>query len=149
NSPQKYVVVGGSGAIIRPPEMHAVPLHTENLNLPLTMLSEDEQLFHDSVVQFADREIRPLVRIMDEHAKIADGLLAQLFVLGVMGIEATVAAGGSGRAFLHPFLAVAALSRRGPSIGVLVDVQNTLVINALLRWADPALRHRYLPKLAS
>jgi alkylation response protein AidB-like acyl-CoA dehydrogenase len=129
--------------------MHAVPLRTENLNLPLTMLSEDEQLFRDSVFQFADREIRPLVRIMDEHAKIADGLVAKLFDLGVMAIEAPEAAGGCGGTFFHAALAVEALSRVDPSIGVLVDVQNTLVINALLRWADADLRQRYLPKLAS
>src|SRR5262249_40519727 len=123
--------------------MHAVPLHTDHLNLPLTMLSEDEQLFRDSVFQFADREIRPLVRIMDEHAKMAEGLVAKLFDLGVMAIEAPESAGGSGGTFFHAVLAVEALSRVDPSIGVLVDVQNTLIINALLRWADADLRQRY------
>jgi alkylation response protein AidB-like acyl-CoA dehydrogenase len=126
-----------------------VPLHTENANLPLTMLSEDERLLRDSVFQFADREVRPLVRSMDEHAKIADGLVTKLFDLGVMAVEAPEPFGGSGGTFFHAVLAVEALSRVDPSIGVLVDVQNTLVINALLRWASSDLKQRYLPKLAS
>src|SRR5947209_16555942 len=113
------------------------------------MLSEDERLFRDSVYEFADREIRPLVREMDEHAKIAKPLLDKLFDLGVMGIEIPESYGGSGARFFHAVLAVEALSRVDPSIGVLVDVENTLVINALLRWGSDDLKRRYLPKLAS
>jgi alkylation response protein AidB-like acyl-CoA dehydrogenase len=112
-------------------------------------LAEDERLFRDSVYEFADREIRPLVREMDEHAKIADGLLAKLFDLGVMGIEIPDAFGGAGASFFHAVLAVEALSRVDPSVGVVVDVQNTLVINALLRWGTDALKQRYLPRLAA
>ena len=117
---------------------------------PLTTLSEDERLFRDSVYEFADREIRPLVREMDEHAKIAPALVDKLFDLGVMGIEIPDSYGGGGASFFHSVLAVEALSRVDPSIGVLVDVQNTLVINALI-----ALGHtrtsgqRYLPKMAA
>ena len=101
----------------------------------LTLLSEDERLFRDSVYEFADREIRPLVRDMDEHAKIPRALIDKLFSLGVMGIEIPESHGGAGASFFHSVLAVEALSRVDPSIGVLVDVQNTLVINALLRGA--------------
>jgi alkylation response protein AidB-like acyl-CoA dehydrogenase len=115
----------------------------------VTTLSDDERLFRDSVYEFADREIRPLVREMDEHAKIADGLVAKLFDLGVMAIEIPEAFGGAGASFFHAVLAVEALSRVDPSVGVLVDVQNTLVINALLRWGTEAIKQRYLPKLAS
>jgi alkylation response protein AidB-like acyl-CoA dehydrogenase len=116
---------------------------------PLTQLSQDETLFRDSVYEFADREIRPLVREMDEHAKISPQLLASLVDLGVMAIEIPEAYGGAGATFFHSVLAVEALSRVDPSIGVLVDVQNTLVINALARWATDAQKAAYLPKLAS
>ena len=112
-------------------------------------LSEDERLFRDTVYGFADREIRPLVREMDEHAKIADGLTARLFDLGVMAIEIPEAFGGAGASFFHAVLAVEALSRVDPSVGVLVDVQNTLVINALMRWGSEAIKQRYLPALAA
>ena len=116
---------------------------------PLTILSEDETIFRDSVRQFADEQIRPLVREMDEHAKIPRSLVDQLFDLGVMGIEIPETHGGAGGSFFHSVLAVEELSRVDPSIGVLVDVQNTLVINAFLRWGNDDLKRRYLPKLAA
>jgi alkylation response protein AidB-like acyl-CoA dehydrogenase len=122
---------------------------TDSLPMPLSELSQDETLFRDSVYEFADREIRPFVREMDEHAKIRPELLPRLFDLGVMGIELPEAYGGAGATFFHSVLAVEALSRVDPSIGVLVDVQNTLVINALMRWATDAQKAAYLPKLAS
>src|ERR687883_1898144 len=122
---------------------------TDSLSTPLTQLSPDEALFFASVYQFADREIRPLVREMDEHAKIPPDLVDKLFDLGVMAIEIPEAHGGAGATFFHSVLAVEALSRVDPSIGVLVDVQNTLVINALMRWASEAQKAAYLPKLAS
>jgi alkylation response protein AidB-like acyl-CoA dehydrogenase len=122
---------------------------TESFSTPLTQLSQDETLFRDSVYEFADREIRPLVREMDEHAKIPPQLVASLFDLGVMGIEVPEAHGGAGATFFHSVLAVEALSRVDPSIGVMVDVQNTLVINALVRWATDGQKAAYLPKLAA
>src|SRR5438132_11998466 len=127
----------------------ATQQNTEQTNLALTTLSEDERLFRDSVYEFADREVRPLVREMDEHAKIPKTLIDKLFDLGVMGIEIPESYGGGGARFFHAVLAVEALSRVDPSIGVLVDVQNTLVINALLRWGQDDVKRRYLPKLAA
>lgn len=121
---------------------------TTDASPALTVLSDDEQLFADSVYEFADQEIRPHVRDMDEHAKVPRELVDKLFDLGLMGIEIPEAHGGAGATFFHAVLAVEALSRVDPSIGVLVDVQNTLVINALLRWGSDELRARYLPRLA-
>ena len=115
----------------------------------LTTLGEDERLFFDSVYEFADREVRPLVRGMDESAHMPRALIDKLFALGVMGIEIPESAGGGGGTFFHAVLAVEALSRVDPSIGVLVDVQNTLVVNAILRWGAEDLKQRYLPKLAA
>src|SRR5258705_11699388 len=86
---------------------------------------------------------------MDEHAKIPRALIDKLFSLGVMGIEIPDSYGGGGGTFFHSALAVEALSRVDPSIGVLVDVQNTLVINALLKWGSKDVRDRYLPKMAA
>src|SRR3982751_3191489 len=116
---------------------------------PLTTLAEDERLLRDSVYEFADREIRPLVREMDEHAKFQPALIEKLFALGVMGIEIPDSYGGGGASFFHSVLAVEALSRVDPSIGVMVDVQNTLVINALVRWGNDDIKRRYLPRMAT
>jgi alkylation response protein AidB-like acyl-CoA dehydrogenase len=116
---------------------------------PLTVLAEDEAIFRDSVREFAEAQVRPLVREMDEHAKLPRTLIDQLFELGVMGIEVPETYGGAGGRFFHSVLAVEELSRVDPSVGVLVDVQNTLVINALLRWGNDDVKRRYLPKLAS
>jgi alkylation response protein AidB-like acyl-CoA dehydrogenase len=115
----------------------------------LTTLADDERLFRASVYEFADREIRPLVREMDERAEIPRKLIDRLFELGVMGVEIPETYGGSGASFFHAVLAVEALSRVDPSVAVLVDVQNTLVINALLRWGDAELQRRYLPRLSA
>ena len=116
---------------------------------PLTVLAEDEAIFRDSVREFAEAQIRPHVREMDEHAKIPASLITQLFDLGVMGIEIPEAYGGAGGTFFHSIVGVEALSRVDASVGVLVDVQNTLCINAVLRWATEAQKQRYLPRLAA
>jgi alkylation response protein AidB-like acyl-CoA dehydrogenase len=116
---------------------------------PLTVLSEDERLFRDSVYAFADREVRPLVREMDEHARIPRDLIKKLFDLGVMAIEIPEAYGGAGGTFFHSILAVETLSRVDPSVGVFVDVQNTLMINALQRWGSEEQKARYFPTLAT
>jgi alkylation response protein AidB-like acyl-CoA dehydrogenase len=115
----------------------------------LTTLSDDERLLRDSVYEFADKEIRPLVREMDEHAKFTPALIEKLFALGVMAIEIPDGYGGGGASFFHSVLAVEALSRVDPSVGVMVDVQNTLVINALLRWGNDDIKKRFLPRMAT
>ncbi len=115
----------------------------------LTLLSEDESLFHSSVLEFARGEIAPHVREMDETARIQPGLIEKLFALGVMGIEIPESLGGGGATFFHSVLAVEALARVDASVGVLVDVQNTLVINALARWGSDDVTKRYLPRLAT
>jgi alkylation response protein AidB-like acyl-CoA dehydrogenase len=116
---------------------------------PLTVLAEDEQIFRDSVRAFADERIRPLVREMDEQAKIPRSLVDALFDLGVMGIEIPETYGGAGGRFFHSVLAVEEISRVDPSIGVLVDVQNTLTINALMRFGSDEVKRRWLPAMAA
>ncbi|MEC8952638.1 MAG: acyl-CoA dehydrogenase family protein, partial [Acidobacteriota bacterium] len=122
---------------------------TPNTPPALTTLTEDELLLRESVRAFADSEIRPQVHGMDDRQTIPRTLIDALFALGVMGVEIPDEFGGGNASLFHSVLAVEALSRVDPSIGVLVDVQNTLVINAVLRWGDDALKSRYLPRLAS
>jgi len=122
--------------------------HTDALPA-LTSLAEDEILLRDSVTEFAEAQVRPLAREMDEHAKFPKELLAKLFALGVMGIEVPEQYGGGGASFFHSVLAVEALSAVDPSVGVLVDVQNTLVVNAIMRWGSDDIKQRYLTRLAA
>jgi alkylation response protein AidB-like acyl-CoA dehydrogenase len=114
----------------------------------LTSLTDDEVLFRNSVYEFADRDIRPLVRTMDDEAKMPRDLIDRLFALGVMGIEIPDESGGSGATFFHSILAIEALARVDPSVSVLVDVHNTLVINAVLRWGNDQQKRTILPRLA-
>jgi alkylation response protein AidB-like acyl-CoA dehydrogenase len=116
---------------------------------PLTLFAEDEAIFRDSVREFAQAQIRPLVREMDEQAKIPRGLVDKLFDLGVMAIEIPETYGGAGASFFHAVLAVEELSKVDPSVGVLVDVQNTLVANAFLRWGNDEIKRRYLTRMAA
>jgi alkylation response protein AidB-like acyl-CoA dehydrogenase len=116
---------------------------------PLTLLSEDETLFRETVRQFAQENIAPLVRTMDEQQHFHPELIPQLFNLGLMGIEIPVEYGGSGGTFFEAILAVEEVSAVDPSVGVLIDVQNTLCINALLRWATPEQKKIFLPRLAT
>ncbi len=116
---------------------------------PLTELLEDEHLFHDSVLDFANRELRPRTREMDAAATMPADLLDQLFRLGVMGVEVPEHLGGSGASFFHAILAVEALSRVDPAVGVMVDVQNTLVVSALNMWGTDVQRTTFLPRLAT
>jgi alkylation response protein AidB-like acyl-CoA dehydrogenase len=115
----------------------------------LTRLAEDEAIFRDSVYEFADREIRPLAREMDEQAKFSPELITKLFELGVMSVEVPESFGGAGGTFFHSILAVESLSRVDPSVGVLADVQNTLVINAVMHWGTDEIKRKYLPKFAT
>jgi alkylation response protein AidB-like acyl-CoA dehydrogenase len=115
----------------------------------LTQLSQDELLFQSSVRQFAKDRIAPLSRAMDESAHLDAGLLKELFALGLMGIEIPEEYGGAGGTFFDSILAVEALSAVDPAIGVIVDVQNTLCINALLKWGSAEQKKAYLPRFAT
>ena len=116
---------------------------------PLTTLSEDEQMFRASVREFAEGEIRKRVEEMDEQGHLDPALIKQCFELGLMGIETPDEFGGAGGSFFQAILAVEELSRVDASVGVLVDVQNTLVNNAFIRWGNPEQKQKYLPQLAS
>src|SRR5829696_8077571 len=116
---------------------------------PLTSYSEDESMFRASVREFAEGEIRPRVEEMDEHAKMSPEVVKQLFDLGLMGVETPEEYGGTGASFFMAIIGVEELSRVDPSVGVLMDVQNTLVNNAFIRYASPEQKKKYLPRLAS
>jgi butyryl-CoA dehydrogenase/short/branched chain acyl-CoA dehydrogenase len=116
---------------------------------PLTSLTEDEQLFRDQVRQFAEETVRPKVREMDEKGVFDRSLIDQFFQLGLMGIEVPEQYGGAGGKFFESIIAVEEMSKVDPSAGVVVDVQNTLVNNALLRWGNEDQKKRYLPKMAT
>ena len=118
------------------------------MSTPLTVLSEDEQLFRDSCRSFAEERIQPLVRKMDEDAKLEQSIIPQLFELGLMGIHIPEDFGGGSGSFFMSVLAVEELSRVDASFGVFVDVQNTLVNNAIMRWANDEQKKKYLPRLA-
>ncbi|HEX3437315.1 MAG TPA: acyl-CoA dehydrogenase, partial [Pseudacidobacterium sp.] len=122
---------------------------SDTATAPLTHLNEDEQLFRSTVREFAQQTIGPLVRQMDEEQHFASALLPQLFNLGLMGIEVPVEYGGSGGTFFEAILAVEEISAVDPAVGVLVDVQNTLCINALLRWGTEQQKKKYLSRLAT
>src|ERR671916_2889890 len=115
----------------------------------LTVYSEDETMFRASVREFAEGEIRPRVEGMDEHAKMDPVVIKQLFDLGLMGVETPEEYGGTGASFFMAIVGVEELSRVDPSVGVLMDVQNTLVNNALIRWGSPEQKRKYLPRLAA
>jgi len=116
---------------------------------PLSALSEDEVLFRDSVRQFAEEKVRPLAREMDEKGVFDHKLIEEFFQLGLMGIEIPEEYGGAGGKFFEAILAVEELSRADASAGVIVDVQNTLVNNALLRWGNAEQKKRYLPGMVA
>jgi alkylation response protein AidB-like acyl-CoA dehydrogenase len=126
------------------PDLASLPAAT-----PLTTLSEDETLFRDNVRQFAEEKVRPLAREMDEKSVFDQGLLEQFFQLGLMGIEVPEELGGAGGKFFDAILAVEELSRADASAGVVVDVQNTLVVNALLRWGNAEQKKGYLSRMAA
>src|SRR5579862_751131 len=114
---------------------------------PLTMLTDDEILFRDNIRQFAEDKVRPLAKEMDEKGVFEKDLIHQFFQLGLMGIEIPEQYGGSGAKFFEAILAVEELSRVDASAGVVVDVQNTLVNNALMRWTSEDQKKRYLPRM--
>src|SRR5437879_1294714 len=121
---------------------HTVPM-------ALTHLAEDEQMFRDTVRRFAVEQVGPLVHSMDDSQQMDPGLIKKLFQIGLMGIEIPEQYGGAGGSFFNAILAVEEISAVDPSVGVMVDVQNTLCINALVRWATEDQKKKYLPRLAA
>jgi alkylation response protein AidB-like acyl-CoA dehydrogenase len=150
--PVDYDVDSVRSFFLRVPSLHMSQSQIaieQSLARPLTTLSEDEQMFRASVREFAEGEIRKRVEEMDEQGHLDAALMKQCFELGLMGIETPEEFGGAGGSFFQAILAVEELSRVDASVGVLVDVQNTLVNNALIRWGNPEQKQKYLPQLAS
>ena len=116
---------------------------------PLTALSAEEAMFQEAVREFAEEKVRPLSHEMDEKGALDPSLIPPCFAMGLMSIEIPEALGGAGGSFFLAALAVEALSQVDPAVAILVDVQNTLVNNCLLRWASDEQQRRYLPRLAS
>jgi butyryl-CoA dehydrogenase/short/branched chain acyl-CoA dehydrogenase len=116
---------------------------------PLTLLGEDERMFCDAVRDFARTELAPKVRAMDEAGAFDKRLLEEMFRLGLMGIEIPEEYGGQGGSFTEALIAIEELAAVDPSAAVIVDVQNTLVNNAVMRWASPEQKRRWLPALAA
>jgi alkylation response protein AidB-like acyl-CoA dehydrogenase len=116
-------------------------------SLPLTLFSEEEELFRSTVHDFAEEQIRPCVTQMDRDAALNPRLIRSFFELGLMGVEVPEEYGGAGGTFFLAIQAVEELSRVDASAAVCVDVQNTLVNNALLRWATEEQCCKYLPRL--
>ncbi len=119
------------------------------MSTPLTHLDDDETIFRDAVQGFAKDLIGPRVAAMDERAKLDDDILPALFEMGLMGIEIPERFGGSESSFFTAILAIEALSTVDASVAVVVDVQNTLVNNLLLRWGNEEQKAKYLPRMAS
>ncbi|RMI09149.1 MAG: acyl-CoA dehydrogenase [Calditrichaeota bacterium] len=115
---------------------------------PVTQLTEEEQMFKDAVSEFAEEQIKPYVREMDEKGEFRREILDQFFELGLMGIEIPEEYGGTGGSFFMAILAIEALAKVDASAAIYADVQNTLVNNAILRWANEELKRKYLPLLA-
>ncbi|MBX3021220.1 MAG: acyl-CoA dehydrogenase [Bdellovibrionales bacterium] len=120
-----------------------------DLRPALTTMADDENAFRAAIREFAEGEIKPLVNKMDEEAKMDPGLIKKFFEMGLMGIESPEQFGGAGGTFTMACLAVEELGRVDGSTSVLVDVQNTLVTNAFLKWSNDAQKKKYLPRLAA
>ena len=116
---------------------------------PLTKLTEDEQMLKDAASDFAQSSVKPLVNEMDEQAKLDSGLIKEIFEMGLMGIEIPEKYSGGGGTFFMSIVAIEAISQVDASVGVFMDVQNTLVNNAFLNYADEHLKEKYLPQLAT
>ena len=116
---------------------------------PVSQLTEEELLLQETVRKFARREIAPLSKEMDEQQKMSPALIKQLFQQGLMGIEVPAEYGGGGASFFSSILAIEEISAVDPAVGTLVDVQNTLTVNALLQWGTTAQKNKYLPRIVT
>lgn len=121
----------------------------EQLMPPLTQLNEDEQMLQDAAAEFAESVIRPKVDEMEEAARLDPDLISQFFEMGFMGIEIPEKYQGGGGTFFMSIVAIEQISRVDASAGVFMDVQNTLVNNAFLRWGNEDVKAKYLPQLAT
>ncbi|MGC2658183.1 MAG: acyl-CoA dehydrogenase family protein, partial [Bryobacteraceae bacterium] len=113
---------------------------------PLTVLDEEERLFQSSVREFAKDRISPYVGAMDEASALRQGLLAEMFAFGLMGIEVKEEYGGQGGSFFQSVLAVEELAKVDPAVSVVVVVKNTLVTNACEHWGTPEQKHNYFSR---
>ncbi len=116
---------------------------------PITQLSEDEEMLQETARKFARREIAPLAQEMDEAQKMSPALIRKLFDQGFMGIEVSEEYGGVGASFFSSILVIEEISAVDPAVGTLVDVQNTLTVNALLQWGTEAQKQKYLPRIVT
>jgi len=123
-------------------------MSVENSRPALTQFSEDEIAFREAVAQFAESEIKPHVTHMDEQAQMKPEIVSKLFEMGLMGIETPENFGGANASFTMACIAIEELAKVDGSVSVLCDVQNTLVTNAIIRYANDGLKEKYLPKLA-
>ena len=128
--------------------MNAATLEREHTNNALTVLSEEEELFRRSFKEFAEGEVRPRVEKMEHDGKLDSDLIKQCFELGLMAIETPEEYGGAGSTFFNAILAIEELARVDASVSVFVDVQNTLVTNAFIRWGNDEQKKKYLPQMA-
>jgi alkylation response protein AidB-like acyl-CoA dehydrogenase len=129
--------------------MNATALEKEYTNPALTTLTEEEELFRASVREFAEGEVRPRVEQMEHASKLDSELIKQCFELGLMAIESPEEFGGAGSTIFNAILAIEELARVDASVSVFVDVHNTLVTNAFMRWGSDELKRKYLPQMAS
>jgi butyryl-CoA dehydrogenase/short/branched chain acyl-CoA dehydrogenase len=117
------------------------------MSQPLTILSDDERLFRDAILAFARGKVAPLTAEMDAKGALDKSIISGLFELGMMGIDVPTELGGAGGTFFNSILAIEGLAETDPSVAVIVDVQNTLVNNAILRWGTDAQKQRYMPRM--
>jgi alkylation response protein AidB-like acyl-CoA dehydrogenase len=129
--------------------MSATALGQENLRHALTQLSEDEELFRASVREFAEGEVRPRVEKMEHASKLDPDLIKQCFELGLMAIESPEEYGGAGSTIFNAILAIEEIARVDASVSVFVDVHNTLVTNAFMKWGNEEIKRKYLPQMAT
>lgn len=123
-------------------------MSSANSRPAITTWSEDEVAFRDAVKSFAESEIKPFVTAMDEHAKMKPEIVSKLFEMGLMGIESPEQYGGAGTTFTMACIAIEEIAKIDGSVSVLCDVQNTLVTNAIIKYGSPAIKEKYLPRLA-
>ena len=128
--------------------MSATALEKENMPPALTVLTEEEELFRASVREFAEGEIKPRVEEMEKAGKLDEGLIKQCFELGLMAIESPEEYGGAGSTIFNAILAIEEIARVDASVSVFVDVHNTLVTNAFMKWGSDELKKKYLPQMA-